>query len=76
MNGFAKLLEVLPYRRGTGRHAPGALVDPSVIGAMWRQFADLGALEPHAIDSSTLTLEQTVARVRAVVNDGSKRLTG
>jgi chloramphenicol 3-O-phosphotransferase len=67
--------EATTVARGTARRSVGALVDPAVIAQMWRQFSDLGALESHAIDTTTCTLEETVARVRDAVKAGTKRLT-
>ncbi|WP_181032538.1 MULTISPECIES: hypothetical protein [unclassified Arthrobacter] len=38
---------------------------------MWDQFADLGALERHAIDTSPDTPQATLARVREAVASGA-----
>jgi predicted kinase len=59
--------EATNIARGTARTAPGAMTDASVISQMWQQFANLGAFEPHALDTTALTLDETVARVRAAV---------
>jgi predicted kinase len=55
--------------RGTSRTTPGALTDAAVISQMWRQFAELGAFEAHALDTSALTLDETVTRLRLAVNE-------
>lgn len=62
--------------RGTSRTAPGALTDARVISHIWRAFADLGPFEPHAIDTTALTLEQTLAQVRAAVTQRTRLLRG
>jgi predicted kinase len=44
--------------------------DPKVIGLMWDQFADLGDLEPHVIDTSGQSLDETCdAALRALQAD-------
>jgi hypothetical protein len=45
-------------------HRP-TLFDPGVIEEIWNGFADLGDLEPHAIDSSN----QTPAETARVIDD-------
>lgn len=59
--------EATNIARGTARTAPGAMTDASVISQMWQRFADLGAFEPHALDTTALTLDETAARVRLAV---------
>ncbi|HEX2874548.1 MAG TPA: AAA family ATPase [Polyangiaceae bacterium] len=61
--------EASTIARGTARTAPGALTDAAVISQMWRQFAELGAFEAHALDTSALTPDETVMRVRLAVNE-------
>lgn len=48
--------------------------DPEVIGHMWDQFADLGAFERCALDSTALDLDQTVANTLAAVKDDGLRI--
>ncbi|SDQ85504.1 Broad-specificity NMP kinase [Curtobacterium sp. UNCCL20] len=60
-------------RRAQGRAEPGALVDEGPIESLWAQFADLGALEGHVIDTTTQAPAETLAAVRAVV-DGERSL--
>lgn len=60
--------------RGQARTAPDALVDAVPILAMWDQFADLGAFEPHVLDTTDQTAEATVEVVRAAVDGGRFRL--
>jgi chloramphenicol 3-O-phosphotransferase len=62
--------------RGTNRSAPGALTDARAIGDIWQAFANLAAFEAHALDTTTLTLEATLAQVRADVSHGTKLLRG
>lgn len=56
--------------RAQARTAPDALVDAAPILGLWDQFADLGDLEAHAIDTSDLTAAATVARVESAVASG------
>jgi hypothetical protein len=60
-------------QRATGRGGE-ALVDPEPIRALHIQFSDLAGLEPHVIDNTQLTVEQTVEAVRAGVQEGRYRL--
>jgi chloramphenicol 3-O-phosphotransferase len=52
--------------RARGR-SPGALTDPHVIVDLWQKFAQLGELESHAIDTSALDVDETVAIVRSAL---------
>jgi hypothetical protein len=52
-------------RRAQERTAPDALVDEEPILSLWDQFADLGALESHAIDT---TDQEPADTVRAVAD--------
>ncbi|MFC9516766.1 AAA family ATPase [Nocardiaceae bacterium NPDC056970] len=54
--------------RAVARTGPDALTDPAPITQMWRQFADLGAFEKHALDTGGLDVDATVARVAAAVD--------
>jgi adenylate kinase family enzyme len=56
------------------RRGGEALLDPEPIRLLCRQFSDLAALEPHVIDSTHLTIEQTVEAVRAGLQQGRYRL--
>jgi hypothetical protein len=42
-----------------------------VIENIWNGFADLGVMEPHAIDSGALTAEDTATVVEDRLRDGS-----
>lgn len=53
-----------------------ALRDEAIIRDLHRQFADLGALEPHRIDVSALDPSGTVAAVEARLATGTLRLMG
>ena len=50
--------------RAAGR-GPGALTDVETVGFMWDQFADLGELEQHTIDTTRLSVEETADAVLA-----------
>ena len=45
----------------------GSLTDTDPVVFMWEQFADLGAYEDHAIDTSGLSLDASVDAVLAAV---------
>jgi tRNA uridine 5-carbamoylmethylation protein Kti12 len=47
-----------------GGRAGRPLDDPPVIEQLWNQFADLGPLESHALDTSNLSAEEVAALVR------------
>lgn len=61
-------------RRGVTRAGDKALRDEAVLAQMWKAFSDLGKLEPHAIDSSRATAEETVALVKAGLARGEFKL--
>ena len=48
----------------------GGLVDAGVIEQLWREFADLGSLEPHAIDTDGKSAEETAETVTQLLRDG------
>ena len=52
-------------RRAQQRTASGALVHEGPVLSLWDQFAELGELEAHAIDS---TLQSAADTVRAVAD--------
>ena len=57
---YAVLRPSLPIAVGrAGRRASSRLSDGKVIEQLWRDFADLGSLEGHAIDNGTQTAEET-----------------
>lgn len=61
-------------RRGVTRTGEKALRDEAVLAQMWKAFSDLGPLEPHALDSSGVTAEETAARVKAGLARGQFKL--
>ncbi|MUN38975.1 AAA family ATPase [Actinomadura litoris] len=62
--------------RAQARTAPGALVDRHPILTMWDQFADLGELESHVLDTSADDITETERRVREAIASGAFQLTG
>src|SRR6478752_2059748 len=60
--------------RAQGRTAPEALVDEGPILSLWDQFADLGALEAHVIDTSAHAPADTLDALSAAVGCGRLRL--
>ncbi|MFD9890579.1 AAA family ATPase [Amycolatopsis sp. NPDC059027] len=65
--------EATTVHRASGR-GTDELTDPEPVRAMHRQFADLGELEHHAVDSTGLGAEATAAAVRDVIAKGSHLL--
>lgn len=66
--------EATTIQRATERTGPKDLVDAQVVAFMWRQFAALGVLEAHVIDTSTLSVDETVEAVRRKLEQGLLRL--
>jgi len=60
--------------RAQGRTAPEALVDEGPILSLWDQFADLGELEGHVIDTSGQAPADTLDALSAAVASGRFRL--
>lgn len=54
-------------RRAQERTTPDALVDEGPVGSLWDQFADLGLLEPHAIDTTDQEPAETLIAVREAI---------
>lgn len=63
-------------RKGEAPRVPGhaALTDEEPIRDLWRQFYDLGRLEPHAIDTSEMTEQEAAAAVVNAVESSQFRL--
>jgi predicted kinase len=62
-------LEVAIERAGS--RSPGRLSQPAVIEQLWRDFADVGALEAHAIDNGALSAEETCELVARRLRAGT-----
>lgn len=58
-------------RRATGRTASDALVDPGPIRSLHEQFADLGTLESHVLDSTGQQPRATAELALRGIEDGS-----
>ncbi|TDO54208.1 AAA domain-containing protein [Kribbella sp. VKM Ac-2571] len=61
-------------QRGQDRPHP-ELTDVDALTGLHGAFADLGALESHAIDTSRLDVERTAAKVREAVASGNYLLS-
>ena len=57
-------------QRGQARPQP-ELTDADALSGLHGAFADLGALEPHALDTTRLDPDRTAAEVRKAVASGS-----
>ncbi|MET0822427.1 MAG: AAA family ATPase [Aeromicrobium sp.] len=55
-------------RRAQGRTEPGALVDEAPIVSLWEQFADLGPLERHVVDTTGQGPDETLSAVRQSID--------
>ncbi len=60
--------------RARSRTEADALTDLAPLSTMWSYFADLGALEPHVIDTTALDLTETVVEVAGVIDARSHLL--
>ena len=60
--------------RAAARTHPKAMRDAEVVRFMWKQFADLGALEPHAVDTTAQAAEATAAEIGARLANGEFKL--
>lgn len=56
--------------RAIGRRAPGDLVDPHPVAAMFDAFENLGSFEAHVLDTSSQDLSATVAAIQEGLADG------
>jgi predicted kinase len=61
--------------RAQTRTGPDALVDADPILSMWDQFADLGDLNHHVLDTSLDAVEDTYCRVAESIETGRFRLS-
>ncbi|RII17108.1 Chloramphenicol phosphotransferase-like protein [Streptomyces sp. YIM 130001] len=66
--------EATTLRRGTNR-GPDALTDVEPLRQMHGQFADLGPYEPHAVDTTKHTSEETVRTLLRALADDTFRLS-
>lgn len=57
--------------RAVSRSGSRDLVAPEQVTAMYDAFEDLGPYESHVLDSSTLSIEATVAALRRKLADGT-----
>jgi tRNA uridine 5-carbamoylmethylation protein Kti12 len=62
-------LDVCMSRAGSRDSRP--LASPEVVERLWHDFADLGALEPHAVDIDAAGPYEAADLVTARLNDGS-----
>ncbi|WOC12222.1 AAA family ATPase [Gordonia sp. MP11Mi] len=63
-------------KRAQDRTAPGALVDRDPILDLWDQFSDLDRYDNHAIDTSDLDIDASVAAVRESIDNRKCVLSG
>jgi tRNA uridine 5-carbamoylmethylation protein Kti12 len=58
--------------RAAGRSSR-PLADPAVVERLWRDFADLGALERHAVDVDAESPDEAAGLLDARIRDGTLR---
>jgi tRNA uridine 5-carbamoylmethylation protein Kti12 len=58
--------------RAAGRSSQ-PLADPAVVERLWRDFADLGALERHAVDVGAESPDEATALLDSRIRDGTLR---
>ena len=61
--------------RAQGRNAPDALVDEAPLVSMWEQFADLGVLESHVLDTTSQRPADTLNAVLNGLSSGQFGMT-
>jgi chloramphenicol 3-O-phosphotransferase len=66
--------EEVALRRAKLRKTEG-LKDTGPLRSMWQAFASLGDLEPHVLDTSGLSAEETATRIAERLRAGGFRLT-
>lgn len=52
----------------------GALTDPEPIRLLWRQFSRQEAITSHVVDTTGLSIDETVARIETGLTEGRFRL--
>jgi hypothetical protein len=58
--------------RARGRESR-PLAEPGVVERLWRDFADLGALEPHAVDAGAEGPDEVADLLDSRLREGSLR---
>jgi predicted kinase len=66
--------EATTVARAINRKEPGALVDPEPVRKMWQEFANLGRWEGHVVDTTGMSLDETVAVLQGRLAGGELRL--
>jgi predicted kinase len=60
----------LPVCTARLQEREGLLGDPDVIGRLWSEFADLGALERNAVDVAGMSPEQVADAISRLLEEG------
>jgi len=60
--------------RGTARDKDVALTDLDALKHMWRSFSDLGLYEPHAMDTTHQSIEETVRSIQKLLDKNVMRI--
>lgn len=66
--------EDVTVARVVGRTDSVSLKDGDVARALWRQFSNLGAYEPHALDTTGQVLNDTIATLKSALATDRFRL--
>ncbi|HET6998895.1 MAG TPA: AAA family ATPase [Solirubrobacterales bacterium] len=67
---YAVIRAPLPVCEARLREREGLPGDPAAIAQLWAEFADLGELEPHAVDVDGCSPAETAAAVARLLADG------
>lgn len=49
-------------------------LDEGIVGDLWASLADLGEYEPHAVDTTGQTIDESVALIRSMLREGAFRI--
>ena len=61
-------------QRALGRAKLGRKANTEIVEIMWKQFCELGRYESNVIDTTALSIEDTVAAIQRMVANGSARI--
>lgn len=62
-------------KRAVGRSKADSETNAALVEAMWGQFCDLGEYESNVVDTTVLTVEDTVLAVKKKITIGEALLS-
>ena len=60
--------------RGTARDKNVALTDVDAVKHMWQCFSDLGVYEPHVIDTTHQSIDETARSIQKLLDENAMRI--